>query len=195
MSGFIQINRAENRDLLGGSAASRGQWRRGTSGAKTSIGVQYFRSWASRRRARGWAYRRAGPRRAPGPRAGDPKDGRVDQPRRVRRRGGLLRRSGLHHRRTPVRRQQRLRNGILGRLLSRRSVRRGSCRTSRISRELNAMNSVRFRATYGASGVQPGALNALRYYQTGQREHPRHRAVRRDVRRARQRRPQAPVLG
>jgi TonB-linked SusC/RagA family outer membrane protein len=31
---------------------------------------------------------------------------------------------------------------------------------------IDAINSFRLRATYGASGVQPGALNALRYYQT-----------------------------
>ncbi|MDB4874469.1 MAG: hypothetical protein JWM41_915 [Gemmatimonadetes bacterium] len=31
---------------------------------------------------------------------------------------------------------------------------------------IEALNSFRLRATYGASGVQPGALNALRYYQT-----------------------------
>jgi TonB-linked SusC/RagA family outer membrane protein len=31
---------------------------------------------------------------------------------------------------------------------------------------INALNSFRVRATYGASGVQPGALNALRFYQT-----------------------------
>jgi len=32
--------------------------------------------------------------------------------------------------------------------------------------KINAINSMRLRGTYGASGVQPGALNALRYYQT-----------------------------
>jgi TonB-linked SusC/RagA family outer membrane protein len=31
---------------------------------------------------------------------------------------------------------------------------------------IDAINSFRVRATYGSSGVQPGALNALRYYQT-----------------------------
>ena len=31
---------------------------------------------------------------------------------------------------------------------------------------ISAINSFRLRATYGASGVQPGALNALRFYQT-----------------------------
>jgi hypothetical protein len=32
--------------------------------------------------------------------------------------------------------------------------------------KIDAINSMRLRGTYGASGVQPGALNALRYYQT-----------------------------
>ena len=31
---------------------------------------------------------------------------------------------------------------------------------------IDAINSFRVRATYGSSGVQPGALNALRFYQT-----------------------------
>ena len=31
---------------------------------------------------------------------------------------------------------------------------------------IDAINSLRVRAAYGASGVQPGALNALRFYST-----------------------------
>ena len=65
-----------------------------------------------------------------------------------------------------LRRQQRVRNRASRASTTRSSARRGCCPMNRSSRGSTRINSVRLRATYGASGVQPGALNALRFYQT-----------------------------